>query len=359
LRGESSATAPLSAELTAAVRLLQSGELVAFPTETVYGLGADAADPAAVAKIFAAKGRPADHPLIVHLPGAAYMEQWARDIPATARKLAEVFWPGPLTLILARAPAVPYAVTGGQETIGLRVPAHPLSLALLDAYARAGGGRQGKCGIAAPSANRFGRISPTEAGHVRAELGNAVALVLDGGACAVGIESTILDLSRRGKPPRLLRPGHITPERIGEIIGEMPEIPEIPEIREWPDGPRAPGVPRVPGSLDGHYAPRTAMRLTAPDELIQVVEESLAQGKRCGLLLRGPHTPPPVHSLRRLPDTPEAYARALYAALRQLDLAGNDLILAETVPAAPAWAAVADRLRRAARGAGRDRGNAP
>jgi L-threonylcarbamoyladenylate synthase len=334
---------PVDEDLAAAVRLLQSGQLVAFPTETVYGLGADAADPAAVARIFAAKGRPADHPLIVHLPDAGHLEQWAREVPQRARDLAEAFWPGPLTLILARAPGVPHAVTGGQETVGVRVPAHPLALALLRAYAQAGGGRDGLCGIAAPSANRFGRISPTDAAHVREELGEAVALVLDGGACEVGIESTILDLSRPDMPPRLLRPGRITPEEIGQVIGERPELSEG----------MAASVPRVSGSLDGHYAPRTAMRLTAPGGLIPAVEEVLAQGKRCGVLLRGSSTPPPVHSLRRLPDDPQGYARTLYAALRELDRAGNDVILAETVPLGPAWAAVADRLRRAARGAGR------
>jgi L-threonylcarbamoyladenylate synthase len=333
-----------------AVDLLQSGKLVAFPTETVYGLGADAADPDAIARIFAAKGRPSTHPLIVHLPGAAYLEQWAREIPPSAWRLAEAFWPGPLTLILARAPAVPYAVTGGQETVGLRVPAHPLSLALLRAFAQAGGGRGGLCGIAAPSANRFGRISPTDAAHVREELGDAVALVLDGGACEIGIESTILDLSRHDAPPRLLRPGHITPEQIGEIIGMLPESPE---------GLKMVGVPRASGSLDGHYAPRTAMRLVAPDGLIRAVEEILARGRRCGLLLHGAETPPPVHSLRRLPHTPAGFARLLYAALRELDQAGNDLILVEAVPADPDWSAVADRLRRAARGAGAKDGSRP
>ncbi|MDR3086839.1 MAG: threonylcarbamoyl-AMP synthase [Azoarcus sp.] len=335
--------------------MLQSGELVAFPTETVYGLGADAANPAAVAKIFAAKGRPAEHPLIVHLSGADYLEQWARDIPSSARKLAEAFWPGPLTMILARAPAVPYAVTGGQETVGLRVPSHPLALALLRAYAREGGGgrgRGGMCGIAAPSANRFGRISPTDAAHVREELGDAVALVLDGGACDVGIESTIIDLTRHGQPPRLLRPGHITPEQIGEVIGELPEAP---------DSMKPTNIPRVSGSLDGHYAPRTAMRLTASDDLIRAIEEALAQGKRCGLLLRSPLTPPKTHSLHRLPDNPAGYARGLYAALRELDQAGSDIILVEAIPSGPDWAAVADRLRRAVRGSGSfktDRGGA-
>jgi L-threonylcarbamoyladenylate synthase len=333
----------ISTDLEAAVRLLQAGELVAFPTETVYGLGADAANPGAVARIFAAKGRPANHPLIVHLPGAGHLGQWTRDVPPAAWKLAETFWPGPLTLILARALSVPHAVTGGQETVGLRVPAHPLADALLSAYARAGGGHGGLCGIAAPSANRFGRISPTDAAHVREELGEAVALVLDGGACEVGIESTIIDLSRPGLPPRLLRPGHITPGQIEDAIGECPESPD--RICANDD------VPRASGSLPGHYAPRTAMRLVASRDLLRAVEEALAQGKRCGLLSRG-SVELPTHSLRRLPDNPRGYARGIYAALRELDQAGNDLILAETVPASPDWAAIADRLRRAARGAG-------
>jgi L-threonylcarbamoyladenylate synthase len=333
---------PCDEDLAAAVSLLQSGELVAFPTETVYGLGADATNPAAVARIFAVKGRPANHPLIVHLPDAGYLEQWAREVPPRARDIAAAFWPGPLTLILARAPAVPHAVTGGQETVGVRVPAHPLALALLHAYARAVDGH-GLCGIAAPSANRFGRISPTDAAHVREELGDAVALVLDGGACEVGIESTLLALSRRDEPPRLLRPGRITPEEIGQVIGERLELPEG----------MAADVPRVSGSLDGHYAPRTAMHLVASGALIPAAEDVLARGKRCGVLLRGSLTSPSVHSLRRLPDDPQGYARAFYAALRELDRAGNDVILAETVPSCPEWAAVADRLRRAARGAGR------
>ena len=222
----------MSYDFSEAVRLLQAGELVAFPTETVYGLGADAANSQAVAKIFAAKGRPADHPLIVHLPGAAYLDRWARDIPALAWELAEAFWPGPLTLILKRGPEAPLAVTGGQETVGVRVPAHPLALELLRAYAQAGGGRDGMCGIAAPSANRFGRISPTEAAHVHEELGDAVSLIIDGWPCPVGIESTIIDLSLGDdQPPRLLRPGHITPQQIASVIGVMPELRASSRVR--------------------------------------------------------------------------------------------------------------------------------
>jgi len=333
------------ADLDQAVRLLQAGELVAFPTETVYGLGADAANPDAVAKIFAAKGRPADHPLIVHLPGAGHLDQWACDIPQAAWDLAEAFWPGPLTLILKRTSRVPDAVTGGQDTVGVRVPSHPLALALLRAYAQAGGGAQGLCGIAAPSANRFGRISPTDAEHVREELGDAVALVLDGGPCDVGIESTIIDLSRDGQAPRLLRPGHITPEQIAEVIGEFPELPET--MQSTP-------APRVSGSLDAHYAPRTAMQMVAGGDIAQVLETFQAAGKHCGLLLHTVVSPlPAVLSLCLLPDAPEGYARALYAALRELDRGGNDVILVESIPQGPVWAAVADRLRRAVCGSGK------
>lgn len=333
----------MTPDLAEAVRLLQAGELVAFPTETVYGLGADAANAEAVAKIFAAKGRPANHPLIVHLPGAGHLEHWARNIPQQAWDLAEAFWPGPLTLILQRASGVPHAVTGGQETVGLRVPSHPLALALLRAFAQAGGGRNGLCGIAAPSANRFGRISPTDAAHVREELGKSVALVLDGGPCEVGIESTIIDLSRDGMPPRLLRPGHITPEQIEEVLGELPELPETMKKA---------GLPRVSGSLDGHYAPRTPMRLVAANHLESAIDEAAKQATRLGVLLHSAQHLHPVHSLVQLPNTPEAYARGLYAALRDLDQSGDDLILVEAVPAEPDWAAVADRLRRAACGSG-------
>ncbi len=337
----------MSQALTRAVTLLQAGELVAFPTETVYGLGADAANPDAVAKIFAAKGRPADHPLIVHLPGAAYLDRWAIDIPSAAFELAEAFWPGPLTLILKRHPDAPYAVTGGQETVGLRVPSHPLALDLLRAYAQAGGGRNGMCGVAAPSANRFGRISPTDAAHVHEELGDAVTLVLDGGPCGVGIESTIVDLSRgAGASPRLLRPGHVTPEQIAAVIGEMPEIIVIHQ-----DG----NAPRVSGSLDAHYAPLTPMRLVSGSQLPEVLAALKAGGKSFGVLAYSRQVGlVHPHSLRQLPAEPEGYARGLYAALRELDQAGNDIIVVEDIPTGAAWAAVADRLRRAACGSGAD-----
>ena len=324
-----------------AVALLQAGELVAFPTETVYGLGADAANPEAVAKIFAAKGRPADHPLIVHLAGAGYLERWAVDIPQAAWDLAEAFWPGPLTLILKRAPQVPYAVTGGQDTVGIRVPSHPVALELLRAYAQSGGGRNAMSGVAAPSANRFGRISPTDAAHVREELGDAVALILDGGRCAVGIESTIIDLSRDDAAPRLLRPGHITPQQIAGVIGIAPESPK----------PRQGGTPRVSGSLDAHYAPRTPLRRVAAAQLASLVGELQHAGQRCGVLAYRVEAPA-ADSLRRLPDDARGYARGFYAAMRELDQCACDVIVVEDIPTTPDWTAVADRLRRAVCGSG-------
>lgn len=324
----------MTPEIAEAVRLLEAGELVGIPTETVYGLGADAANPQAVANIFVAKGRPADHPLIVHLPGTAHLDRWAREVPAMAWELAEAFWPGPLTLILKRTPQVPDAVTGGQDTVGLRVPGHPVALELLRAFAAAGGSG----GIAAPSANRFGRISPTTAEHVREELGDSVSLVLDGGSCAVGIESTILDLSS-GKPV-LLRPGHISPAAIEAVCGVLPEAPTT-------------NAPRASGTLEAHYAPRTAMRMVAKDRLLELLNAVRHSGRRCGVLC---HSQPPQsgmpHVWKMLPADPVGYAHDLYAALRDLDHADAELIVVEAIPAAPEWAAVADRLRRAVVGAG-------
>lgn len=334
----------MTPDLAEAVRLLQAGELVAFPTETVYGLGADAANPDAVAKIYAAKGRPSNHPLIVHLPGAAHLESWAREIPPVAWELAEAFWPGPLTMILKRADGVPDAVTGGQDTVGVRVPAHPLALEFLRAYAQAGGGKNGKCGVAAPSANKFGRISPTEASHVRDELGSAVALVLDGGHCEVGIESTIVDLSSDDAVPRILRPGHITAAQIEAVIGIAPETPSVKPAT----------APRVSGSLAAHYAPRTPLRLVDAGELPKLVDELNAQGQHVGLLMRRVLPVALTQSLCLLPDKPEGFARGLYSALRELDRANCDVILVESIPEDPLWAAIGDRLKRAACGSGAD-----
>ena len=236
---------PSSAEIARAAAILRAGGLVAFPTETVYGLGADASNAQAVAKIFAAKGRPQDHPLIVHLAGVDWLPQWAREIPPAAHKLAAAFWPGPLTLILKRAAGVPDCVTGGQDSVGLRIPGHPVALELLRAFAGEEGGRRFS-GIAAPSANKFGRISPTSAEHVRAELGASVDAVLDGGECEVGIESTIVDLSR-GRAV-LLRPGQLTAAQIAAVLGWEVEAPDA-------------AAPRAPGALASHYAPRTPIRV--------------------------------------------------------------------------------------------------
>ncbi|OIQ93464.1 threonylcarbamoyl-AMP synthase [mine drainage metagenome] len=320
----------MNEQIARAAALLRAGELVAFPTETVYGLGADASNPQAVAKIFAAKGRPADHPLIVHIAGVDKLDAWAREVPDAARALAAAFWPGPLTLILKRSGLVPDAVTGGQDTVGLRVPNHPLALALLAEF---GGG------VAAPSANRFGRISPTTAAHVRAELGDAVPLVVDGGPCAVGIESTIVDLSRGA--PVVLRPGAISADDIMRVLGSAPEEATSGES------------PRVSGSLAAHYAPSSSLRLVVAAELEAAAQDALAQGLRVAVLCRCSQPFAAAELVwHTAPDDPAGYAHELYAALRQLDAIGPDLILVEAPPQEPAWRAVADRLARAARGSG-------
>ena len=327
---------PAEADYAKAVELLCAGELVALPTETVYGLGADAANPQAVAKIFAAKGRPADHPLIVHLAEATAADQWAQLVPPFARDLMRAFWPGPLTLILKKQAWVPSTVTGGQDTVGLRVPGHPVALELLRCFATAVGG---PAGIAAPSANRFGRISPTTAAHVAEELGERVPLILDGGACAVGIESTIIDCSRG--LPVVLRPGHVLPPHLEVVLGMRPEIET------------AQGAPRVSGSLDAHYAPMTPMRLVSADRLLDFLNAQRHRGGQCAVISHSqlPQAGMP-HVWRMLPADPEAYAQQLYAALREMDHAGADIIVVETLPAGGDWIAVADRLRRAAAGAG-------
>ncbi|MCB1892089.1 MAG: L-threonylcarbamoyladenylate synthase [Rhodocyclaceae bacterium] len=324
-------------DIAEAVALLRRGELVAFPTETVYGLGADAANPAAVAKIFAAKDRPADHPLIVHLPSADHLTRWASDVPGEAKRLAAAFWPGPLTLILKRQANVPDAVTGGQDTVGLRVPNHPLALELLAAFDGANGG-----GLAAPSANRFGRISPTTAAHVREELGERVSLILDGGPCPVGIESTILDLSRGS--PVLLRPGAIGAADIARVIGHVPEM-ALPQT----------DAPRVSGSLEAHYAPRTPLQLVSSDGLLFALRDALVAGERVAVL--APTAQAISHELvswRQVPADPAGCAHDLYASLRELDALGCARILVQKPPAGDIWLAVNDRLSRAAAGSGED-----
>lgn len=322
-------------EVSQAAALLAAGELVAIPTETVYGLAADAGNPDAVRKIFAAKGRPADHPLIVHIADADTLTHWARDIPPAAYALAEKYWPGPMTLILKRQPHVSDVVTGGQDTVGIRIPKHPMARELLRELAQ-----RGVRGLAAPSANKFGRISPTKASHVKSELGDSVAMILDGGPCEVGIESTIVDLSRG--VPTVLRPGAITAEEIAAVTHSAMQT----------SAPTKP-APRVSGALAAHYAPRTPLRLVASEALLNVVDEYVFKGQTIAVLA---FSVSPLHHPAVLwfaaAHNARLYAYDLYANLRLLDAAGVDVILVEAPPAAPEWRAVADRLGRAAVGSG-------
>ncbi len=309
-----------------ALAALRRGDVIGLPTETVYGLAADASRPEAVRRIFELKGRPADHPLIVHVANAGQLGRWARDIPEAAQVLAKAFWPGPLTLILRKQPGVPDEVTGGQSTVGLRCPAHPIALALLHEF---------DGGLAAPSANRFGHVSPTTAAHVREEFGDAVAVVLDGGDCEVGIESTILDLS--GEMPRILRPGRITHAQIEALVGPVAQGGDAQS-------------PRASGTLEAHYAPRTALLLMPRDALAAEARQQEALGKRVAVLTMD-ELPPGLRGLA-LPSQPDGYAHGLYAALRALDALGANLLLAQRPPDSADWLAINDRLRRSAAGAG-------
>lgn len=319
----------LHSQIEAAARILCAGGVVAFPTETVYGLGADATNPEAVRKIYEIKGRPADHPLIVHIADASLLDRWAREIPEAARRLAERFWPGPLTLILRRQRHVSDAVTGGQNTVGLRVPDHPVALTLLQELGP-------EKALAAPSANRFGRISPTTAQHVRTELGETVDMVLDGGPCRVGLESTIVSFV--GGTPLLLRPGGISVAALEAVLGERIETP----------GTAQPDI-RVSGSLSSHYAPVTPLEVLPAESLQRRSRELVKQGQRVAVLELMLACQDSPHLLRlQMPAEAAAYAHRLYAALRQLDDARFNFILAEAPPAGVEWQAVNDRLRRAA-----------
>jgi L-threonylcarbamoyladenylate synthase len=293
--------------------------LVAFPTETVYGLGADASSERAMARLYAVKGRPAEHPVIVHFASAEEAFQWAAEVPEAARRLAKRFWPGPLTLILRRSGRAKDFVTGGQPSVGLRVPSHPVARALLEEFARP---------IAAPSANRFGRVSPTTAAHVREDLGADVDLVLEGGPSEVGIESTIVDLS--GPEPVLLRPGQVSIQDLKDILGK-----DVLDSRR--------SATRHPGGMERHYAPRTPARLVPSHELDK--EISVYREKVAVLAFSRPDER--VDYWLRMPREPRAYAQRLYAALRELDTAGCERILVEAPPEGPEWAAVRDRLKRA------------
>jgi L-threonylcarbamoyladenylate synthase len=311
--------ADMTPQISRAAEMLRAGGLVAFPTETVYGLGADASNPEAVARLYAAKRRPATHPVIVHFDTAAHAFEWAREVPQGARTLAAKFWPGPLTLILKRAERAKDFVTGGQDTVGLRVPSHPVAQALLKEF---GGG------VAAPSANVFGRVSATTAAHVREDLAREADLVLDAGASEIGIESTIVDLS--GESPVLLRPGAISRFQLEECLNL--------EIRE-----RSSKSPRHPGGHARHYAPKTPARLVPPHALDSEIRKSRAEVA----VLAFSRPDERVDFWIRMPRDPKSYARRLYAALRELDEAGCGLILVEAPPEAAEWAAVHDRLKRA------------
>jgi len=310
-----------------AARALADGELVAFPTETVYGLGARADDDAAVARIFAAKGRPADHPLIVHVASFAAAQAFAAVLPDSARRLMQACWPGPVTVIVPRRDGIGAAAAGGQASVGLRMPSHPLALALLHEAAALG-----VPGVAAPSANRFGRVSPTLAAHVQAEFDPAM-WVLDGGPCEVGIESAIVDCTRSPPAgPALLRPGQLGRESLEQVLGQVLAEPDA-------------ASPRASGTLASHYAPAAALRLVAPADWHDAVE---AAPPLPGVALYTRRVPPPGWWHRPMAAGADAAAHELFAVLRELDAAGARAIWVEAPPAVLAWDGVRDRLRRAA-----------
>ena len=323
----------LDASVQAAAQALARGELLGLPTETVYGLAADADNDAAVAQIFAAKGRPASHPLIVHVADAAAITRYAKEVPLFAQQLIDAFWPGPLTLILPRLPHAARASTGGQDSVGLRCPAHPVAHAVLQACQRL---EPPVWGVAAPSANHFGRVSPTTAQHVAEEFGDDL-LVLDGGACTVGIESTIIDCTRG--VPVLLRPGAISREDVQRACGQRPlSKEELPAL-----------TPRASGTLLAHYAPTARVRLMDAKQLQAGLDVLGADAAHIAVYARAPLRAASSKILvRRMPDDAAATAQQLFAALRGFDEAGVKLIWIETPPDAPAWEGVRDRLQRAA-----------
>ncbi|MEY9931253.1 L-threonylcarbamoyladenylate synthase [Catenulispora sp. GP43] len=313
-------------DIKKAAGVLRAGGLVALPTETVYGLGADAENPAALARVFLAKGRPPSHPLIVHICGADRLDDWAEQIPDAARTLAERFWPGPLTLVLRRGARVALEATGGLETVAVRVPDHPVALALLAEF---GGG------IAAPSANRFGSVSPTTADHVRAELGDAVDFVLDGGPCRVGVESTIVDAT--GPTLAVLRPGGVTEEDLAEALGT-------------PIGTDDSGRVRAPGQHPSHYAPAARVRLVEPERVAAEAQIAHEDGQRVGVLLPPALADAPVKAdvVVPVPASTAEYAHRLYGLLREFDQRGCDVVIASLPPEEGLGTAIANRLRRAA-----------
>lgn len=324
--------------IAAAAALLNAGGVVAFPTETVYGLGADISSPSAVRRIFEIKKRPADHPLIVHLAGSSGLQRWAQEVTEQAWQLAEHFWPGPLTLILRRSHRVPESVTGGQDTVGLRVPDHPVALALLNALGP-------EKALAAPSANRFGRISPTTAAHVREELGESVDMILDGGPCRVGLESTIVGFD--GEMAVILRPGGIP----------LPELAEVLKGRVMLSGQEKRAV-RVPGALKSHYAPETPLELWPSRLLSHRALQLAAKGLRVAVIAWSDQQMDRAENKNivhfSMPAEPAGYGRLLYGTLRRFDHERFDRLLVEAPPDKPGWMAIADRLQRASCAAQRD-----
>jgi L-threonylcarbamoyladenylate synthase len=323
------------AYLSAAAHALLAGELVAIPTETVYGLGADASNPIAVNRVYEVKGRPADHPLIVHVASLEHCYAWVDDASVLNRlaMLGKAFWPGPLTMIVPLKKDAPAYASAGQDTVGLRVPAHSIATMLLNKFHELGG-----LGIAAPSANRFGKVSPTSAAHVRADLGSEVPWVIDGGDCDVGLESTIVDLC--STPPRILRPGAISSLELSQCLDEL--------VGEGPNS----ASPQVSGSLASHYAPDTPLKLLSTDDLMRIAK--VASVRKIGIWAR-------QTTCRRLQSinlqahfkvaqsNPREYAHELYAVLRSIDTWGVSEVLVERPPDAgmPEWNAVIDRLQRA------------
>ena len=314
-----------SPDLIAAVEVLRAGGLVGLPTETVYGLGADASNDLAVRRIFAVKGRPSTHPLIVHVASVEHARTWALELTAAGEQLARAFWPGPLTLIVKRSARASDAVTGGQDTVGLRVPSHPLALELLRLF---------DGGVAAPSANRFGKVSPTTAAHVKSELGAEVDLILDGGPSQVGVESTIVDVTC--DPPRLLRPGGISREAIEGVLGRALVL-----------ATHATDV-RAPGMLDSHYAPRAGLWLVLAGEVFAEAKTRSERGARVVVIAPADTRLPTGIQLLAVPPDEAGFARVLYAHLREADALG-DLILAVPPPASGLGLAVRDRLQRASK----------
>lgn len=323
-----------------AAAALRRGELVAFPTETVYGLGANALDAEAVGRVYAAKGRPAWNPLIVHVASVAAARALARHWPPAAQRLAEACWPGPLTLVVPKASTVPDAATAGRDAVGIRIPDHPVALALL---------HEAGVPVVAPSANRFTQVSPTTAAHVQEALGNRVAHILDGGPCQVGIESTVLDLTQ--EPPAILRPGMVTAQALSELLGAPIAEYSAPSLRH--DG-AVETAPLAPGQADKHYAPRADVWLIDPGQEGEGAAALPRHLTRTGQVTALVRTLPAQRfpegtRVERLPDDPAGFARALYAALHAADAAGSAIIVIERPPDTPPWRGVRDRLTRAAR----------